>query len=304
MVDIEKLTEGVIDTFIQAGLFHFVISPGLRAKPIIETLERYKNNQQKIQLFSAIDERSAAYFALGLSKNTGIPSILLCTSGTALANYLPAVIEHSKQNIPLIIISGDRPYYEVETNVNQTIHQHHFYSSFQSEYLYINSFDQSISESSLKRTLMGKIQKTLANKCTLQINFASTDPAAIKINNQEIRSKEINCQFFDFRYSSQQTFLHSTLFTSIQNLRNQKTLIVLGELPSGDGLARRRETPSGVAGGNTDCLGADIERQKRAAVGQGVFEIEPVVGYVRLCVHAFTRVTTSSCRFFQNSGMS
>ncbi len=76
-----------------------------------------------------MDERSSAFFALGLAKSTQSPVVLICTSGTAGANYFPAVIEASLGRVPLIILTADRPDYLVETGANQTINQQNLYGN-------------------------------------------------------------------------------------------------------------------------------------------------------------------------------
>ncbi len=73
--------------------------------------------------FSQIDERSAGFFALGLAKATGRPAVLACTSGTAAANYLPAVIEASEARVPLIVLTADRPPELRASGAGQTIDQ-------------------------------------------------------------------------------------------------------------------------------------------------------------------------------------
>lgn len=83
----------------------------------------------EITCFSHVDERSSAYFALGLAKSTQKPVVLISTSGTAPANFYPAVIEASLSRVPIIILSADRPNYLVGTGANQTIDQQNLYGN-------------------------------------------------------------------------------------------------------------------------------------------------------------------------------
>ena len=76
-----------------------------------------------------MDERSSAFFALGLSKSTQTPVVVISTSGTAPANFFPAVIEASLSRIPLIILSADRPHHLIGTGANQAINQQELYGS-------------------------------------------------------------------------------------------------------------------------------------------------------------------------------
>jgi 2-succinyl-5-enolpyruvyl-6-hydroxy-3-cyclohexene-1-carboxylate synthase len=76
------------------------------------------------------DERGAAYYALGLAKASGLPAVLICTSGTAVANYLPAIVEASMDNIPLIVLSADRPPELIRVGANQAIFQDNIYGQY------------------------------------------------------------------------------------------------------------------------------------------------------------------------------
>ncbi|WP_461202175.1 2-succinyl-5-enolpyruvyl-6-hydroxy-3-cyclohexene-1-carboxylic-acid synthase [Enterococcus sp. N342-3-1-2] len=88
-----------------AGAKRAVISPGSRSTPLALLLHR----DPDMACFVDVDERSAAFFALGMTKVDGAPTILLCTSGTAAANYYPAICEAEAVNLPLIVLTADRP---------------------------------------------------------------------------------------------------------------------------------------------------------------------------------------------------
>ena len=87
------------------GVADAVISPGSRSTPLTLCFDAQPGMRTWIQL----DERSAGFFALGLGRATGRPAVLVCTSGTAAANYLPAVVEASHAGIPMIVCTADRP---------------------------------------------------------------------------------------------------------------------------------------------------------------------------------------------------
>ncbi|MCH2445487.1 MAG: 2-succinyl-5-enolpyruvyl-6-hydroxy-3-cyclohexene-1-carboxylate synthase, partial [Candidatus Marinimicrobia bacterium] len=93
------------------GVRHACISPGARNSPLTFAFTEHS----KIKCFSHVDERSSAFFALGLAKSTQKPVVLISTSGTAPANFYPAVIEASLSRVPLIILSADRPPYLIGT---------------------------------------------------------------------------------------------------------------------------------------------------------------------------------------------
>ncbi len=109
----------VIESFVQAGIVDAIISPGSRSTPfVIAALEN-----EELECTSVLDERSAAYFALGQARCTLRPSLLLCTSGSAPANYFPAVIEASEAGVPLVVLSADRPPELHGCGANQTTDQ-------------------------------------------------------------------------------------------------------------------------------------------------------------------------------------
>ncbi len=107
------------------GIGSVVISPGSRSTPLTVTAAKNSNFTKTV----IVDERSAAFFALGESKKTGKPSVLICTSGTALVEYYPAVVEAFQSRIPLIILSADRPTRLRGTGANQTINQKHIFKN-------------------------------------------------------------------------------------------------------------------------------------------------------------------------------
>ena len=107
----------LVEGLAGAGVKQAVLSPGSRCTPLILACER------RMRTHMVVDERSAAFFALGLAKSTGRPAALVCTSGTAGANWYPAVVEASYARVPLILLSADRPPEIQGFGANQTIDQ-------------------------------------------------------------------------------------------------------------------------------------------------------------------------------------
>ena len=109
----------LVDGLAAAGVGHAVISPGSRSTPLALACLRHPRLRTWIQ----VDERSAGFFALGLSKAERRPVVLICTSGSAPANWFPAVIEANHGLIPLILLTADRPPELRDCGANQTINQ-------------------------------------------------------------------------------------------------------------------------------------------------------------------------------------
>ncbi|MFA7293380.1 MAG: 2-succinyl-5-enolpyruvyl-6-hydroxy-3-cyclohexene-1-carboxylic-acid synthase [Rhodocyclaceae bacterium] len=109
----------IIGGLVAAGVSELVLSPGSRSTPL--ALAALRHPQLRCEV--VLDERSAGWFALGLAKAGGKPVALLCTSGTAAANWLPAVVEANQSAVPLLLLSADRPPELQGWGANQTIEQ-------------------------------------------------------------------------------------------------------------------------------------------------------------------------------------
>jgi len=109
----------LVEAFYGEGVRHAVVSPGSRSTPVTLALAIHEGIKKHV----LIDERSAAFAALGISKTMGTPAILACTSGTAAANYFPAIVEAKYSGVPLIILTADRPASLRSTGASQTIDQ-------------------------------------------------------------------------------------------------------------------------------------------------------------------------------------
>ena len=111
--------DALIVQLLNLGAEHFVLSPGSRSTPLTLAAARCPG----ARTFVNLDERGAAFFAQGIAKASGKPAVLICTSGTAAANYLPAVIEASQSGTPLIVLTADRPASLYECGAPQAIDQ-------------------------------------------------------------------------------------------------------------------------------------------------------------------------------------
>jgi 2-succinyl-5-enolpyruvyl-6-hydroxy-3-cyclohexene-1-carboxylate synthase len=101
--------EALVRALVDAGVAHAVIAPGSRSAPLVLALERLVREGATLGLHTIVDERAAAFFALGLARVSGRPALVCTTSGTAGAHALPAVIEADRDRLPLLVLTADRP---------------------------------------------------------------------------------------------------------------------------------------------------------------------------------------------------
>jgi len=116
-------TQIVVEEFARCGVQHVVIAPGSRSTPLVIAFAEHG----RFIIHSLMDERSASFFALGIGLRTGVPAALVCSSGTATANFYPAVIEARYSNVPLLVLTADRPPELRESGANQTVNQVNLY---------------------------------------------------------------------------------------------------------------------------------------------------------------------------------
>jgi 2-succinyl-5-enolpyruvyl-6-hydroxy-3-cyclohexene-1-carboxylate synthase len=116
----------LIEELARNNITSFIISPGSRSTPL--TIAAAEN--KKTDKIISIDERTAAFHALGYARATGNPAVVICTSGTAAANLFPAIVEAKKSQIPLILLTADRPPELRDTGANQTIDQVKMYGNY------------------------------------------------------------------------------------------------------------------------------------------------------------------------------
>ena len=109
----------LVDEFYQLGVRHAVFSPGSRSTTMAMLFTEYEG----FETYMNIDERSASFMALGIAKAHKEPTVLVCTSGSAVAHYLPAILESQYSGVPLIVLSADRPHTLLHTGAPQTVDQ-------------------------------------------------------------------------------------------------------------------------------------------------------------------------------------
>ncbi len=158
----------VAQTLYELGVVTVFFSPGSRSTPLILGFERHPS----ITCIPVLDERTAAFLALGLSKRTRQPAVLLCTSGSAVTHWFPAITEASHSGIPLLLISADRPDELQDCASGQTINQQELFGSF------VRKFYQ-LPHPSLESTSFQFLQNTLVQAHSQSIHV---NPGPVHLN--------------------------------------------------------------------------------------------------------------------------
>ena len=118
-----------IECCLRHGIDHFFLAPGSRCTPLTLAVARVAD-QSRANVIQHFDERGLAFAALGYGRATGKPGVFICTSGTAVANAFPAVIESAMESVPMLLFTADRPPELRDTGANQTIDQQNIFGNY------------------------------------------------------------------------------------------------------------------------------------------------------------------------------
>lgn len=174
----------LIDQLYKYGMTSLVISPGSRSTPIALAAELHP----KMKTYVHPDERGAAFFALGKMKVSGLPVGVLCTSGTAAANYVPAVAEADLSHLPLVVLTSDRPHELRNVGAPQAIKQTHMYQNYvryQTEFPLAENNNTSVSEVK-NRVLQAKQHFTGVTRGPISINIPIREPLLPDLTKTEL----------------------------------------------------------------------------------------------------------------------
>ncbi len=200
----------------------FFTSPGLRNAPILSAISASSN----CVFSSGIDERSMSYRALGYAKATGLPGVLVCTSGTAMANYLPAVIEAYQTNIPLIVLSADRPKELVDLGDNQSIRQRNIFGDYLRGQLLLDPPSSDIEPQDFYDNLSRFLNEE-KKPGPIHINLPFHEPLDLTIDSTTLEYKnKINS------LRDKSTFDRTRIEFDLPTIdKKKRTLIVVGAIP-------------------------------------------------------------------------
>ncbi len=187
------------------GIFHIVISPGSRNAPLTIGFSEHPD----MHCYSIVDERCAAFFALGIAQQIQKPVALLCTSGSALLNYYPAISEAYYSDIPLVVLSADRPVERIDIGDGQTIRQKNV---FENHILYsANLYSEVVAETKIEdpkirqkqreaqkhneREINLALNKTIERRGPVHINVPFYEPLYDKLESPTVTPKNIPLEF-------------------------------------------------------------------------------------------------------------
>lgn len=189
MISESKRVQSIIEIFAQKGIKNIVLSPGSRNAPLVLSF----TNDSRFNCISIVDERSAAFFALGIAIETNTPVAICCTSGSAALNYSSALSEAYYQKVPLIAITTDRPPEWINHGEGQSINQVGVFKNFvHSEYnLPISESEEDIYHT--QRLINESIINSNLNSLPVHINIPFREPLynAIEKSNISIANFEI-----------------------------------------------------------------------------------------------------------------
>ncbi len=224
----------IIEELARAGISYFCISPGSRSTPLTVAAALNK----KVQTIICYDERAAGFHALGYARATGKPAAIICTSGTAVANYYPAVIEAHQSVLPLIILSADRPPELRATAANQTIDQVKMFGSYLNWQFDVPCPDEKIPVSNLLSLIDQAIYRTSRSPAgPIQINCMFREP--FEPGQQEISAEyksnadkyQRSHQLLTVYHQPQLIPAQGDLLRFMETLQNsEQSLLVLGRL--------------------------------------------------------------------------
>ncbi|QHS23104.1 2-succinyl-5-enolpyruvyl-6-hydroxy-3-cyclohexene-1-carboxylic-acid synthase [Virgibacillus sp. MSP4-1] len=225
----EKLTYYIaqfVDELARSGITDVVISPGSRSTPLALTFAEHSSIRHWVNL----DERSAAFFALGMAKEQNRPVALVCTSGTATANYYPAIIEASYSRVPLVVLTADRPHELRDTGAPQAIDQIKMYGDYVKWFHEMALPEKHESMLNYARSMASRAAATAyeGNPGPVQLNFPLREPLVPDFHLPDIWESPTKDVYFP-HVSGKRTLDEHQLDQVLSQLTNRKQgLLVCG----------------------------------------------------------------------------
>ncbi|PWJ41972.1 2-succinyl-5-enolpyruvyl-6-hydroxy-3-cyclohexene-1-carboxylic-acid synthase [Sediminitomix flava] len=215
---------GITNICAALGVEKAVLSPGSRCAPLTLAFARHKD----IETISISDERSAAFIGMGMAQQSGKPVVLICTSGTAAANYYPAIIEAYYQQIPLIVLTADRPPEWIDQLDGQTIRQQNIYANHIKRAFELPvDYEHPDAKWQIDRTVSDAINIAKSYpQGPVQINIPLREP----FYPMEGETMDFDAPFKHIEEEKGETILSESQWTSIlDKLKDKRILLVAGQ---------------------------------------------------------------------------
>jgi len=204
-----------VDELARLGVAEVVISPGSRSTPLAILMAEHPD----LTCYINIDERSAGFFALGMAKCNKRPVVLVCTSGTAAANYYPAIVEARYSRVPLIVITSDRPHELRDVGAPQAIDQIQMYGHYPKWFVDVALPEEQVGMFRYVRTIAGRA-----------VSIASAHPEGVVHLNFPFREPLLpNLSLNDLWSTTEDrtTYLHTTLGEVLLSKEQMEMLVQL-----------------------------------------------------------------------------
>jgi len=232
----------IVDELVQNNAYDFFLSPGHRNAPLVAAISKHP----KCTVHVGIDERGQGYQALGFAKSSGRIPVLICTSGTALANYLPALLEAKKTHHTLFVLSADRPNDITMQEDNQTLEQNNFYAKDLVHFLTLGVPSEKIAAVVLRKGIAQLLSRAKKDEVGIHFNlpfYAPMDATTETISAQylmaaesTIGAKQLSTQIF-------KPEIPNTLLSEIST--EMETIFVLGpEITITEAIELRKSYPA------------------------------------------------------------
>jgi 2-succinyl-5-enolpyruvyl-6-hydroxy-3-cyclohexene-1-carboxylate synthase len=224
----KKVVQLIIDQCYHHGVRNVVISPGSRNAPLSISFDEHPS----IQTYVIHDERSAAFFALGMSEQLNQPVALCCTSGSAALNYYPAISEAYYRSIPLIVITADRPEAWINQGDGQTIMQQNVYNQHVHHYVQLQDAHFTDEQKWLyqRETAIGLEKALKSRKGPIHFNVSLSEPLYKTIEKQEDFSRKIEILPLKIDWTNE------VKSWAKKGLSSQKIMVLCGQLTKSEQL--------------------------------------------------------------------
>lgn len=208
----------LVDELYQLGVREVVISPGSRSTPLSILF-----CEHDFKIYVNVDERSAGFFALGMAKEHARPVVLVCTSGSAVANYLPAIVEAKYSGVPLIVLTADRPPELRNVGAPQTIDQNKIFDNFTKYYEELAIPEENESMYRYVRVVMQKAYASAMSKeyGVIHINVPIRDPLTPNLSKLDFTVGRAKNKF-EYNKGESQISMDASIF------KNKNGIIICG----------------------------------------------------------------------------